>query len=98
MKPLICNQYRYEIGIGTSYGGTQIKGFTPVPHDDLMITLTELDMSSARQVFAAVKGYNGAGLYSLAVSNGVYICRASAGLEPLGASFVNDGFNIGQDL
>jgi hypothetical protein len=35
------------------------------------------------QVFVTIKGYNGAGLFSITVSNGIYLTYLGQGLQPL---------------
>ncbi|KAI8485717.1 hypothetical protein Bbelb_365510, partial [Branchiostoma belcheri] len=89
---------RYEIAIGTTQGGGQLRSFTEVEVEDVCsATVTGLDLADIRQVYVSVKGTNAAGLATVAVSNGVYISRVSAGLPPLAAPQVRDG-NLEQDL
>ena len=58
---------------------------------DLYVTIQNLDLAAVKELFVTVKGYNEAGLYITATSNGVFISRISAGLVPLGRSYVYDG-------
>ena len=88
---------RYDVGVGTIPGGTQLQDFQEVSSPDHYAVINNLDLTSVRQAFVTVKAYNEAGLYSTATSNGVYISRLSAGLEPLGLSYVYDG-SEGDDL
>ena len=75
-----------------------MRRFQQVPEGQLWETVHGLDLSTIRQVFATVKGYNGAGLYSASTSNGIYISRASAGLVPIRGPIVWDGGEKGHDL
>ena len=93
----ISYNYRYEVGVGTIPGGTQLRDFQEVHLQDHYAVIHNLDLTSVRQAFVTVKAYNEAGLYSTATSNGVYISRLSAGLKPLGVSYVHDG-SEGDDL
>ena len=43
-------------------------------------------------MYATVRGYNAAGLSSIAISNGTYISRLGAGLPPMKPIAVNDGY------
>ncbi|XP_078664148.1 uncharacterized protein LOC144907219 [Branchiostoma floridae x Branchiostoma belcheri] len=89
---------RYEIAIGTTPGGGQLRSFTEVDvGNDCSATVTGLDLADIRRIYVSVKGTNAAGLATVAVSNGVYISRVSAGLPPLAAPQVRDG-NLEQDL
>ena len=89
---------RYQVALGSTPGGTQIHSFEDVTPGALSVVIHGLDLSRQRRVFATVKGYNAAGLHSTATSNGVYISRVSAGLEPLGVSSVYDGSDINTDV
>ncbi|XP_062596534.1 uncharacterized protein LOC134257978, partial [Saccostrea cucullata] len=73
----------YQIAVGTSPGGGQIKAFYSIPADSKHHTVTELNLDGYRQVFVSVKGINGAGLSSVATSNGVYMSYLSQGRPPL---------------
>jgi len=90
--------HRYEVGVGSLPGGTEIYDFHPVAstsHRHLVIS--GIDLGAVREVYVTVKGYNEAGHYSTATSNGVFISRVSAGLPSLGRSYVYDGM-AGDDL
>ncbi|KAI8519526.1 hypothetical protein Bbelb_027830 [Branchiostoma belcheri] len=82
---------RYEVAVGTVPGGADLRSFRQVPDPDRFFVVKNLDLSNIRQVFVTVKGHNAAGLSSVAVSNGVYISKISAGLPPLNPLVVNDG-------
>ena len=88
---------RYQVALGSTPGGTQIHPFEDISPGTLSVIIHGLDLSQQRRVFATVKGYNAAGLQSTATSNGVYISRVSAGLEPLGVSSVYDGSDVNRD-
>ena len=101
MKFILSNKlhfFRYEIAVGSTPGGAQIQQFTSVAPNEYTVTLRGLDMLRVNKVFVTVKGYNGAGYSSVATSNGVFISRISAGLEPLQPSMVYDGSVHGRDL
>ncbi|KAI8485273.1 hypothetical protein Bbelb_370200 [Branchiostoma belcheri] len=83
---------RYEVAVGTVRGGADLRSFRQVPDPDTCFSVVKnLDLSDIRQVFVTVRGHNAAGLSSVAVSNGVYISKISAGLPPLKPLVVNDG-------
>ncbi|XP_038050728.1 uncharacterized protein LOC119723897 [Patiria miniata] len=82
---------KYEVALGTTPGGSQIKPFYEVSRDQTSELITNIDLSSIRRVYATVRGYNEAGLTSTAVSNGIYVSRFSAGLQPLRPFQVKDG-------
>ncbi|XP_066299088.1 uncharacterized protein [Branchiostoma lanceolatum] len=83
---------RYEVAVGTVPGGADLHSFHQVPDPDArFFVVKNLDLSDIRQVFVTVRGHNAAGLSSVAVSNGVYISKISAGLPPLTPLIVNDG-------
>lgn len=67
---------RYEVGVGSSPGLDDIKGFTDVGKD-LAAFLTDFDtvLVGAELVFVVVRGYNGVGMHSAAISNGVAILQ-----------------------
>jgi hypothetical protein len=48
-------------------------------------------MFNIRQVFAILRGYNEAGLFTDIISNGVYISRYTAGYDPIKPMYVRDG-------
>ncbi|KAI8514390.1 hypothetical protein Bbelb_087140 [Branchiostoma belcheri] len=89
---------RYEVAIGTASGRRDLQDFTEVPSGMTSYVFTQLDLLSVGQVFATVRGYNGAGQFALALSNGVFISRLSAGLRPLEQQFVYDGDNRDTDM
>ena len=89
---------RYQVALGSTPGGTQIHPFEDISSGALSTVINYLDLSHQRRVFATVKGYNAAGLHSTSTSNGVYVSRISAGLEPLGVSYVYDGSDANKDL
>ncbi|KAI0241220.1 hypothetical protein LSAT2_032838 [Lamellibrachia satsuma] len=89
---------RYQVAMGFTPGGTQVHPFEDVSPGALTAVIRHIDLSRQRKVFATVKGYNAAGLHSTATSNGVYMSRISAGLEPLGASYVYDGSDVNTDM
>ena len=82
---------RYEIALGTTPGGSQIREFTEVPLDKFRVVIDKLDLTFVREVFATVKGYNEAELFSTETSSGVYISRVSSNLPSLDVSTVWDG-------
>ena len=84
----------YEVALGSTPGGTQIQQFTKVQGESMRYTFYPVDLAAVRQVFASVRGFNGVGLFSVAVSNGVYISRLSAGLLPLSPLLVLDGNQV----
>ena len=89
---------RYEVALGTTPGGSQLREFQQVPYGQLWNTIHSLDLSTIQRVFGTVKGYNAVGLVTTASSNGVWISRASAGLAPLYQLKVWDGGEHGKDL
>ncbi|XP_078660674.1 uncharacterized protein LOC144905141 [Branchiostoma floridae x Branchiostoma belcheri] len=89
---------RYEVAIGTASGRRDLQDFTKVPSGMTSYVFTQLDLLSVGQVFATVRGYNGAGQFALALSNGIFISRLSAGLQPLGKQFVHDGDKRDTDM
>ncbi|XP_070573609.1 uncharacterized protein [Ptychodera flava] len=89
---------RYQVAVGTTAGGTQIRSFHDVDSTDgLRALVTNIDLYDVPRVFVSVRGYNAAGLYATGTSNGVYISRVSAGLPPIGTGYVWDG-NEDRDL
>ncbi|KAI0215917.1 hypothetical protein LSAT2_032052 [Lamellibrachia satsuma] len=89
---------RYQVALGSTPGGTQVHPFEDVSPGALSAVIRHVDLSRQRRVFVTVKGYNAAGLHSTTTSNGVYLSRISAGLEPLGASYVYDGNDVSTDM
>ncbi len=82
---------KYEVALGSTPGGTQIKPFYEVDRYQTSELVTNLDLSDVRRVYATVRGYNEAGLSSTAVSNGIFVSRFSAGLLPLRPFTIKDG-------
>ncbi len=82
---------KYEVALGNTPGGTQIKSFYEVDRYQTSELVTNLDLSDVRRVYATVRGYNEAGLSSTAVSNGIFVSRFSAGLQPLRPFTIKDG-------
>ncbi|XP_022100316.1 uncharacterized protein LOC110984425 [Acanthaster planci] len=82
---------KYEVALGTTPGGSQVKPFYEVSKDQTSELITNIDLSDIRKVYATVRGYNEAGLTSTAVSNGIFVSRFSAGLQPLRPFQVKDG-------
>ncbi|XP_077996021.1 uncharacterized protein LOC144449367 [Glandiceps talaboti] len=83
---------RYQLAVGTNPGGTQIKNFYDVDtNNGLVAVITNIDLYNVREAYVSVRGFNAAGLYSTATSNGVYISRVSAGLPSIGNSYVWEG-------
>ena len=53
---------RYEVGVGTLPGGIQLHDFAPVADPSQRhLVMRGLDLSSVRNVYVTVKGYNAAG-------------------------------------
>ena len=90
--------YRYLVAVGTTPGGIQVIDFRETDINDRKLVVRDVDLSQVREVFATVKGYNEAGLYTTAISNGVAISRISAGLPPLGQPYVYDGLQENHDM
>ncbi|XP_077992165.1 uncharacterized protein LOC144446291 [Glandiceps talaboti] len=88
---------RYQVSVGTSPGGTQLREFQDVATDTNYAVITGLDLMSVSVAYVTVKGTNAAGLTNTAMSNGVFISRVSQGLPPLASSYVWDG-SSSQDL
>ncbi|XP_078695732.1 uncharacterized protein LOC144924477 [Branchiostoma floridae x Branchiostoma belcheri] len=92
---------RYEVALGTSPGGGQLHDFMVVDavvSGQNVAVVSGLDLSDVRLVFATVRGTNAAGLSAISTSNGVYISRISAGLQPLREPIVSDGEDFMKDL
>ena len=81
----------YEVALGSTYGGTQVCDFTKVDKYTTRYSFTDVDLVDVRQVFVSVRGYNSVGLFSVAISNGVFVSRYSYGLPPLQPLLVFDG-------
>ncbi|XP_071152144.1 uncharacterized protein, partial [Mytilus edulis] len=80
----------YQIAVGTTPGGGQIKAFFDVPQHDRYYTVSGLSLKGYRKVYVSIRGTNGAGLSSVATSNGVYLSYLSQGLQPLSHIAIND--------
>ncbi|XP_035700080.1 uncharacterized protein LOC118432563 [Branchiostoma floridae] len=89
---------RYEVALGTSPGGGQLRDFTVVNTVQNYFVISGLDLTTVTEVFATVRGTNAAGLSTVSTSNGVYISRLSAGLPPLREIRVWDGEDFTKDL
>ncbi|KAL3873866.1 hypothetical protein ACJMK2_036950, partial [Sinanodonta woodiana] len=74
---------KYQLGVGTTPGGTQLKSFFDVPAESNNYVIKGLDLYGLRQVFVTVKGINGASLMTVSTSDGVYLSYLSQGQEPL---------------
>ncbi|XP_076085507.1 uncharacterized protein LOC143056307 [Mytilus galloprovincialis] len=76
---------RYQIALGTTPGGGQIKPFFDIDLEDGVrsYTIGALNLVGYRVVYVSVKGINGAGLTSVATSNGLYMSYLSQGMDPL---------------
>ncbi|CAG2250499.1 unnamed protein product [Mytilus edulis] len=74
---------QYEVAIGITPGGGQIKPFVRVPVDTLQYTVNGLNLHGHKKIYVSVRGTNGAGLSSVGTSNGVYMSYLSQGLPPL---------------
>ncbi|CAG2236309.1 unnamed protein product [Mytilus edulis] len=89
----------YQIAVGTTPGGGQIKAFFDVPQDARYYTVSGLSLMGYRKVYVSIRGTNGAGLSSVATSNGVYLSYLSQGLQPLSHIGINDVLdNSGLDM
>ncbi|KAK3788402.1 hypothetical protein RRG08_044436, partial [Elysia crispata] len=73
---------RYQIAVGTSAGGGQIRAFFDVPLDTRYYQVKGLNLNGERQIYVSVKAFNGAGMATVATSNGVYISYISQGINP----------------
>ncbi|KAL3857351.1 hypothetical protein ACJMK2_012027 [Sinanodonta woodiana] len=74
---------RYEIALGTSAGGTDILSFKPASSVHSLF-LGDLALPIGSTVFASMKAYNRAGLYSVVNSDGIVV-------SPHPLLTVNDG-------
>ncbi|CAG2187681.1 unnamed protein product [Mytilus edulis] len=81
---------RYQIAVGTTPGGGQIRSFFDIPIYAQYYTVTGLDLMGYKTVFVSVKGENGAGLASVATSNGLHLSYLSQGLRPVSHIGIND--------
>ena len=90
--------YRYEVGVGTTPGGTQVKAFQKVPKGQRSMLVDGVDLVDLPVIYSTVRATNGAGQSSVATSSGVFISRQSSGLLPLSPGIVNDGKLHGKDL
>ncbi|XP_070574642.1 uncharacterized protein [Ptychodera flava] len=83
---------RYQLAVGTSPGGTQLRDFYDLENTDGFVALIRnIDLYDVRRAYVSVRGYNAAGLSATATSNGVFISRVSAGLPAIGSNYVWDG-------
>ncbi|CAC5409205.1 unnamed protein product [Mytilus coruscus] len=73
----------YEIAVGTTPGGGQIKTFFSIHPETNYYTVTGLNLNGLTKVYVSIKGTNGAGLSSVSSSNGLYLSYLSQGLPPL---------------
>ncbi|XP_076076023.1 uncharacterized protein LOC143046845 [Mytilus galloprovincialis] len=73
----------YEIAVGTTSGGGQIKPFFNINTEANYYTVTGLTLNGLTKVYVSIKGTNGAGLSSVSSSNGLYLSYLSQGLPPL---------------
>ncbi|XP_072048752.1 uncharacterized protein [Amphiura filiformis] len=89
---------RYEIGLGTTTGGSQIKSFYNIPAERTMEIIDNLNLMGITKIYATVRGYNEAGLSSTATSNGAYISYYGAGQPLLKPFTVNDGVLDSKDI
>ncbi|CAH1783352.1 unnamed protein product, partial [Owenia fusiformis] len=89
---------KYEVAVGNTSGGSELKPFFDVPPDINVVNIDHLDLTQQKQVFVIVRATNAAGLQSTSISNGVFISRISAGLSPLGSFTVFDGDSPGKDM
>ncbi|KAK3101942.1 hypothetical protein FSP39_007535 [Pinctada imbricata] len=81
---------RYEVAVGTTSGGGQVKKYSAVPSGVRYHAIEGLNLLNYRQLFVSIKGVNGAGLTSVSTSNGIYMSYLSQGLDPIYPVYVND--------
>ncbi|XP_041378093.1 uncharacterized protein LOC121390363 [Gigantopelta aegis] len=81
---------RYQVAVGNTPGGGQIRPLFDIPLDKHYLTIQDLVLKGERQVFVTVHATNGAGLGTMATSNGVYMSYLSQGDEPLSHIAVSD--------
>ncbi|XP_076085326.1 uncharacterized protein LOC143056125 [Mytilus galloprovincialis] len=76
---------RYQIALGTTPGGGQIKPFFDINLEDGVryYTISSLNLVGYRVVYVSVRGINGASLTSVVTSNGLYMSYLSQGMDPL---------------
>ncbi|XP_048258717.1 uncharacterized protein LOC124137708 isoform X1 [Haliotis rufescens] len=90
---------KYEIAVGTSPGGGQLRGFFETKDvTKRYLSVTGLILKGVRQIFVTVKATNGAGLSTISTSNGIYMSYLSQGLEPLTHVGIWDGDSHDGDL
>ncbi|PVD18248.1 hypothetical protein C0Q70_21774, partial [Pomacea canaliculata] len=89
---------KYEVAIGYTPGGGQIKEFHEVPSGVRYQLVSGLDLYGQTKIFASVKATNGAGASTVATSNGVYMSYLSQGLTPAGPVVLWDGNSTNGDL
>ncbi|VDI73733.1 Hypothetical predicted protein, partial [Mytilus galloprovincialis] len=80
----------YQIAVGTTPGGGQIKAFFDIPEDARHYAVSGLNLMGYRKVYVSIRGTNGAGVSSVATSNGLYISYLSQGLQPLSHIAISD--------
>ncbi|KAK3612515.1 hypothetical protein CHS0354_024486 [Potamilus streckersoni] len=73
---------QYEIAVGTSPGGAQIKSFFEAPLGVNNYIIHGLNLKGLKQVFVTLKGINGAGMSTVSTSNGIYLSYLSQGENP----------------
>uniref|UniRef100_A0A1I8J5S5 GPS domain-containing protein n=1 Tax=Macrostomum lignano TaxID=282301 RepID=A0A1I8J5S5_9PLAT len=89
---------RYEIGLGTTPGATQVMEFTTIPADSTTYTFTGIRLDIYKRLFAVLKGYNGAEHFSTVISSGVFISRVGSDLGFHQPITINDGDHVGKDM
>ncbi|XP_048250418.1 uncharacterized protein LOC124151537 [Haliotis rufescens] len=83
---------KYEIAVGTTPGGGELKSLFEVDNVDQRHTyVTGLLLKGQRKIYVTVKATNGAGLSTISISPGIYMSYLSRGLPPLTHVGVMDG-------
>ncbi|KAK6192291.1 hypothetical protein SNE40_003784 [Patella caerulea] len=82
---------RYEIAVGTTSGGGDIRPYFTVAVQTRHLYIKNLMLMGLSKVYVSVKATNGAGLSTVSVSNGVSLSYISQKLEPLSHIGVWDG-------
>ncbi|CAC5392346.1 unnamed protein product [Mytilus coruscus] len=98
----------YEIAVGTTPGGGQIKPFFSIHTETNYYTITGLNLNGLTKiitllniVYVSIKGTNGARLSSVSSSNGLYLSYLSQVLPPLsliGIADVTELSNVDNDF
>ncbi|VDI79784.1 Hypothetical predicted protein [Mytilus galloprovincialis] len=91
----------YEVAVGTTPGGGQVKPFFSIPMGTSYYSVTGLNLNGLKKVYVSIKGTNGAGLSSVSFSNGLYLSYLSQGLPPLvhiGIADVSELSNVDIDF